>query len=117
MAQPKMSRYISFRVTEAQLEKIESRAADAGVKTRDWCRSVVLETIGCERPMTRMERFLFEQFVCSQYLVTHGFLLLADDNLTSEEWKRVRAIANERTSEIADMALTMRTKTSGQRRR
>jgi hypothetical protein len=115
MAQPKKSQYISFRVTEEQLEKIESRATDAGAKTRDWCRNVVLERIGHERPMAKMERFLFEQFACAQYLVTHGFQLLAEDNLTTEEWKKIRVTANERASEIADVALTMRTKSAGQR--
>jgi hypothetical protein len=56
-----------------------------------------------------------EQFAAAQYLVTHGFQLLAEDNLTTEEWKKVRGIANERTSEIADVALTMRVKRNGQR--
>jgi hypothetical protein len=108
MAQPRKSKYISFRVTEEQLKKLERAAADAGAKARDWCREVVLERVGHERPMTKGERFLFEQFARELYLVTHGFQLLAEDNLTSDEWKKIRAIANERTSEIADVALAMR---------
>jgi hypothetical protein len=113
MTQPKKSQYISFRITEEQLNKIESAATDAGAKARDWCRDVVLEKVGHEHPMTKGERFLFEQFARAQYLVTHGFQLLADDNLTPEEWKKVRAIANGRTSEIADVALAMRAPRQG----
>jgi hypothetical protein len=114
MAQPKKSQYISFRVTEEQLNKIQSAASDAGTKTRDWCREIVLEWVGQGRLMTKGERFLFEQFARAQYLVTQGFQLLADDNLTVEEWKKFRAIANERTSEIADAALAMHAKRNGQ---
>ena len=109
MAQAKKSQFISFRVTEEQLNKIESAATDAGTKARDWCRDVVLEKIEDEHPMTKGERFLFEQFACTRYLLTHGFQLLADDNLTSEEWKKFRAIANQRTAEIADVVLAKRT--------
>lgn len=115
MAQPKKTQYISFRVTEEQLNRIESAATDAGAKARDWCRDVVMEKVGDERPMTKIERFLFEQFARAQYLVTQGFQLLADENLTGEEWKKFRAIANERTSEIADAALAMHAKRNGQK--
>lgn len=117
MPEPKKSQYISFRVTEEQLNKIESAATDAGAKARDWCREIVLEKVGQERLMTKSERFLFEHFVRAQYLVTQGFQLLADDNLNTEEWKKFRAIANERTSEIADAALAMHTKRNGASRR
>jgi hypothetical protein len=116
MDRPKKSQYISFRVTAEQLDKIEGAAMDAGAKPRDWCRDVVLEKLGDEHPMTKGERFLFEQFARAQYLVTHGFQLLADDNLTSEQWKKIRAIANTRASEIADTALAMHTKGKGQSR-
>jgi hypothetical protein len=67
--------------------------------------------------LSKSERILLEQFACPQYLVTHGFQLLADDNLTSEEWKKFRAIANERASEIADVALALRAKRNNKSRR
>ena len=116
MAQAKKSQFISFRVTEEQLNKIESAATDAGTKPSDWCRDVVREKVEDEHPMTKGERFLFEQFARAQYLVTQGFQLLADDNLTTEEWKKYRAIANQRISEIADVALAMHAKRKGQSR-
>ena len=37
------------------------------------------------------ERILFEQFARGQYLITQGFQLLAENNLTAEEWKKFRA--------------------------
>ena len=43
---PNKTKYISFRVTEAQLIEIETAATHVGSKTRDWCRSVVLERVG-----------------------------------------------------------------------
>jgi len=114
MAQPKKSQYISFRVTEEQLGKIESAASDAGAKARDWCREIVLERVGQERLLTKGEHFLFEQFARAQYLVTQGFQLLADDKLTGEEWMKFRRYANQRTSEIAERALENHAKRNGQ---
>jgi len=61
------------------------------------------------------ERLLFEQFVRAQYLVTQGFQLLADDNLTADEWKRFRAIANEQTSELAEKALAIHARRNRQK--
>ena len=114
MAQSKKSQYISFRVTEEQLNKIESAATDAGLKARDWCREIVLERVGQERLLTKGEHFLFEQFARAQYLVTQGFQLLADDKLTGEEWMKFRRYANQRTSEIAERALENHAKRNGQ---
>ena len=107
MITAKKTKYISFRVTEEQLIEIETAATHVGSKTRDWCRSVVLERVGHRPSLTMGERLLFEQFVRAQYLVTQGFQLLADDNLTAAEWKRFRAIATEQSSELADTALGM----------
>jgi hypothetical protein len=105
MVSGKKTKYISFRVTEEQLIEIETAAINAGAKPRDWCRRIVLERLGHRPSLTIGERLLFEQFVRAQYLVTQGFQLLADDNLTTDEWKRFRAIANEQTSELAEKAL------------
>src|SRR5689334_1675770 len=107
MVLAKKTKYISFRVTEEQLIEIETAATNAGAKSRDWCRRIVLERLGQQPSLTVGERLLFEQFVRAQYLVTQGFQLLADDNLTAAEWKRFRAIATEQSSELAQTALAM----------
>ena len=61
-----------------------------------------------------LHRFL-EHFVRAQYLVTQGFQLLADGNLTGDQWKKLRAIATERASELTDNALALRAKLSRDR--
>ena len=94
--------------------EIERRAVKTGETPHLWGRSAVLEKLNNEHGLTPNERILFEQFARGQYLITQGFQLLAENNLTAEEWKKFRTIANERTSEIADGALAMRAKRNGQ---
>ena len=48
---------------------------------------------------------MFQYLIRAQYLVTQGFQLLADHNLTSEEWKKLRANAKHRVPELAEAAL------------
>jgi len=115
MVYAKKTRFISFRISEEQLIEIETAATNAGAKPRDWCRTVVLERVGHQPSLTAGERLLFEQFVRAQYLVTQGFQLLAEDNLTAAEWKRFRAIATEQTSELAETVLAMYARRSRQK--
>lgn len=115
MVHAKKTRFISFRISEEQLIEIETAATNAGAKPRDWCRTIVLERVGHQPSLTTGERLLFEQFVRAQYLVTQGFQLLAEDNLTADEWKRFRAIATEQTSELADKALAMHARRNRQK--
>ncbi len=51
--------------------------------------------------MTKRDRLLFENFVCAQYLLINGFQLVADGNLTGEQWKKLRVAAVEHAPEIA----------------
>ncbi len=116
MPKTKKLKTISYRISQELWMKIEREAAKTGETPHQWGRSAALEKLNDEHGLSRNERILFEQFARSQYLVTQGFQLLADDNLTNEEWKKFRAIANERTSEIADTALAMHAKRNGQSR-
>ena len=47
----------------------------------------------------------FEQFARSQYLVTQGFQLVAEDKLTPEQWKKYRNFATRNVQELAEGAL------------
>ncbi|MCU1264117.1 MAG: hypothetical protein JWM21_435 [Acidobacteria bacterium] len=114
MPQTKKLKTISYRISQELWMKIEREAAKTGETPHQWGRSAALEKLNNEHGLSRNERILFEQFARAQYLVTQGFQLLADDNLTNEEWKKFRAIANERTSEIAEAALAMHAKRNGQ---
>lgn len=106
MTQPKRSKYISFRLTEEQLTRIETAALDVGFHAGEWCRQVVLEQLREPQPMTKCERLLFANFVRAQYLLINGFQLLADGKLTGEEWKRLRAAAVQNAPEIARRVLS-----------
>lgn len=114
MPKTKKLKTISYRISQELWMKIEREAAKTGETPHQWGRSAALEKLNDEHGLSRNERILFEQFARAQYLVTQGFQLLADDNLTNEEWKKFRAIANERTSEIAEAALAMHAKRNGQ---
>ena len=105
MDHTKKSKYISFRVTEEQAIEIEMAALDAGIKAREWCRNVVLEKLGCDAALTPNERLLFQNLIRVQYLVTQGFQLLADRNLTSDGWKKLRGNAKYRVSELVTSVL------------
>ena len=105
MQRPKMTRVISFRVTDEDWFKIERTAADCGDKVPDWCRTVVLETIKMPIGLTPSQRILFGQIARTGFLVENGFTLLAEDTMESEHWKRYRAYARENLDAISTLAL------------
>ena len=96
---------IGFRVTDETWFGIEQEVVNTELTPHDWCRLVVLDRLDREYGLSKNERILFEQFARTQYLVANGFQLLADDNLTFEEWKKFRAIAKEKIDIIAARAL------------
>jgi hypothetical protein len=105
MQRPKMTRVISFRVTEVDWLGLERAAADNGDKPNDWCRTIALETLEMPVCLTRSQRILFSQMARVGWLVENGFQLLANDNLETEEWKRYRAYAKSNLATITDRAL------------
>jgi hypothetical protein len=46
-----------------------------------------------EYGFSKKERLLFQTIVRTQFFVAFGFQMLADDTLTSDEWKKLRAYA------------------------
>ena len=105
MRRPKMTRVISFRVTEDDWLEIERAAADCGDKPHDWCRTIALETLKMPVGLTPSQRILFSQIARAGWLVENGFQLLADDTLESEHWKRYRTYARANLDTISDQAL------------
>ena len=105
MKRPKMSRVISFRVTEEDWLEIERAAADSGETPNEWCRMTTLETLRIPVGLTPNQWILFAQMARSTFLVENGFQLLADDTLESEHWKRYRAYARAILNTITDRAL------------
>ena len=103
---------ISFRLTDEAWLRIEKEIAGRELTAHEWCRKAALERLNKEYGLSKAERLLLEHFVRAQYLVTQGFQLLADNNLTGDQWKKLRAIATERTSELANNALALRAQRS-----
>jgi hypothetical protein len=102
---PEKERTISFRITEEEWNDVEKRAATVRESPHQWARSAMLEKLHGNDELTRGDRFLFHHLVRAQYLLTQGFQMLADNNLTSEDWKKLRANAKQRVSELAENAL------------
>jgi hypothetical protein len=115
MKKARLTHIITFRLDSEQWEQLQAASQASREKPNDWVRDLTTQTLASGIGLKPSERFLFEQFARAQYLVTQGFQLLADDNLTGEEWKKFRAIADERTSKIADAALAMHAKRNGQK--
>ena len=105
MMRPEKERTISYRINEEAWNAIEKRAAKAGESPHQWARSALLEKLNRNGELMPGERLLFQYLIRAQYLVTQGFQLLADHNLTSEEWKKLRANAKHRVPELAKAAL------------
>jgi hypothetical protein len=97
---------ISYRLTDEDFLKLLQEVNKTGLTPHDWCRLVVLDRLNQEFGLSKNERILFEQFARTQYLVANGFQLLADDNLTPEEWQKFRTIAREKIDVISHKALT-----------
>src|SRR5688572_3465286 len=105
MDRVKMTRVISFRVTENELLDIERVAANSGDTANDWCRELVLETVRTPEGMTPNQRLIFSQICHTHYLVWVGFQLLAQEKLASENYEHYREYARANVDTIADHAL------------
>ena len=106
---------ISFRLTDDAWLGIQNEITGTDLTPHEWCRHAVLEKLTGNYGLSRSERLLFQHLVRAQYLVTQGFQLLADHNLTGEEWKKLRANAKHRASEIAEAALASYAEKGAQR--
>lgn len=96
---------ISFRVTDEAWLGIQSAIDRGNLTPHEWCRQAALERLKKNGGLSKSERLLFQYLIRAQYLITQGFQMLADDTLTSQQWKQFRANAKQRAAEIADAAL------------
>ncbi|MDQ3665790.1 MAG: hypothetical protein M3410_04160 [Acidobacteriota bacterium] len=104
---------ISYRLTDEDYLKLEQEVNKTNVTPHDWCREAALEKLNQGNGLSKSERILFEQFVRTHYLVANGFQLLADDKLSTEEWKKLRLFVKEKVHVIADRALADRRSRAG----
>ena len=105
MTKEKLTHVVTFRLDYESWTKLESAAHDSGLKPNDWVRELTIETLVRGVALHPNQLVLLEQFVRTQYLVANGFQLLADNKLTSEEWKKFRASAKGKIDEITARAL------------
>ena len=105
MMRPEKERTISYRITEEEWSDIEKRAAAVRESPHQWARAAMLEKLHGNDDLTRGDSFLFHHIVSAQYLITYGFQMLADDSLTSEDWKKLCVNAKPKVSEVAERAL------------
>ncbi len=96
---------IGFRVTDETWLRIVQEVAETDLTPHDWCRMVVLDRLDREYGFSRKERLLFQLIVRTQFFVAFGFQMLADDTLTTDEWKKLRAYAKEKADYLAKQAL------------
>src|SRR5687767_4187874 len=81
---------ISYRLSDEDYLEIKQQIKETTMTAHDWCRDAALERLNRELGLSKSQRILFDQVVRAQYLIGLGLQLLADNKLTSEEWKKVR---------------------------
>lgn len=96
---------IGFRVTDETWFAIQREISETDLTPHDWCRMVVLDSLKRGFGLTKKERIFFEQSAAIRYLIANGFQLLADDRLTTEEWKKLRMLSKEKIDIISERAL------------
>ena len=96
---------ISYRLTDEDFLKLEHEVNETGLTAHDWCRLVVLDRLNQEYALSKNERFLFAQVARIQYLVSIGFQMLADDKLSTEQWRKIRVFAKENINVVTDSTM------------
>jgi hypothetical protein len=95
---------IGFRLSDKAWLSIEQQVINTDLTPHDWCRMVVLDRLHREYSFTKNERVIFHQILRTQFLVSRGFQMLADDTLRPAEWKKVRTYAKENIDFVAEHA-------------
>src|SRR5438128_586187 len=98
-------RLISFRVTEAEYQEIEKGAVGNDEPVNDWCQKQVLSSLSGEINFSRNEAANFEEIGCTRMLITHGFMMLAKNELTPDEWKEILKLTTKFSRKIGQVSL------------
>lgn len=92
---------IGFRVTDETWLRIVQEVVGTNLTPHDWCRMVVLDRLDHEYGFSKKDRLLLQTIVRTQFFVAFGFQMLADDKLTTDEWKKLRTYAREKGDYLA----------------
>ena len=96
---------IGFRVTDETWLRIVQEVAGTDLTPHDWCRTVVLDRLDREYGFSKKERLLFQTIVRTQFFVAYGFQMLADDTLTTDEWKKLRTYGKQKADYLAKLSV------------
>jgi len=96
---------IGFRVTDETWLRIVQEIVDTDLTPHDCCRMTVLDRLDREYGFSKKERLLFQLIVRTQFFVAFGFQMLADDALTTDEWKKLRAYAKEKADYLLQQTI------------
>src|ERR1044072_9621448 len=96
---------IGFRVTDETWLRIGHEVVGTDLTPHDWCRMVVLDRLDREYGFSKKERLLFHQIVRTQFFVANGFQMLADDTLTTGEWKKIRAYSKQKADYLLQQTI------------
>ena len=97
---------IGFRVTDETWLKIVQEVVETDLTPHDWCRMAVLDRLAHEYAFSKKERLLLQTIVRTQFFVAFGFQMLADDTLTTDEWKKLRAYGREKADYLVKQSIT-----------
>ena len=107
---------IGFRVTDETWLRIHKEVIETDLTPHDWCRMVVLDSLDHEYGFSKKERLLLQTIVRTQFFVAFGFQMLADDKLTTAEWKKLRTYAREKSDYLLQQTIAdFRSKTERNR--
>jgi hypothetical protein len=108
MPRLKKTHTVIFRVNDDEWQRIGAAAGAAGQEANDWSRQVTIMRASQPDGMTGAERLIYEELACVRYLLSHGFSLLAGEQLSTAAWEKVKVAANQKPGEIADALLARR---------
>ena len=105
MQRPKLTRVITFRVSEEEWFGIQRAAEECGITPNQWCRTMALERLNLWLGLTHDQVMIFAQIARTRFLVEYAFQLLAEDNLQTEVWRSYRRYARGNLLTIVEQAL------------
>ncbi|HEY6243363.1 MAG TPA: hypothetical protein VIX17_05430 [Pyrinomonadaceae bacterium] len=95
---------IGFRVTDQTWFQIQREITETNLTPHDWCRLVVLDRLNNEFGLSRKERYFLHQILRTQFMVGHGFDVLADDKLTVELWRKYRDYSRQNVERLVKLS-------------
>jgi hypothetical protein len=103
------TRTVAFRVDEEVFGLIENEAVLTGDGPHDWCRGVITSRLSGVHELSASERLIYEEVARVRYLVSHGFRLIATDQMNPKNWEAVVSQADQKAAQIAQALLARHT--------